>query len=790
MPDTRAPGPNLGLAEGTRPTTNFALRPTTKPGPLAAEGAVREAAPHSKERGANTFEGAQSAALSRDAATISGDLDDTDPNNLAEVASSPAPENFQSAVLSRGTATATEVETDFVGRLDSGAAEPGSGRADGPCGRPPSPQGFQSGRSSSYGAVAAPQSAEAAASRAGTPCAVAPAQGQFLGVKEGKPELGTGRSPKPAGEDACATRKRPATDDEIREASRKSAVVETYRELKRQGKTNKQAARLCGHPYMTIYWWDLAYGPNKDFDALLAKNGNSGRKRRLNLTQEEVAAIRANKLLNNRDKNSGSTTLAIVKTIEEGSLRTAIGAELLAREAAGKNIVTEALANELHIPAIFTRSFRNGREEWLRFNSAPGSLMMTRDELTGESRLWQPGEAQTIDDGTKNFVCTVPMERPGDKCWEKYKVVVGRWQILVHVDHRSYMILGINHTARPKGSYRAEDLQSSLHIGFKQHGRPRIVFLEKGISKADLLHHTLDLAAVKYLHVGSPHQKVVEFIFNALWSRLSFLPGQVGRTRGEEAEVSALVESCKRGATDPRDYFLPLATVLQELRKVCEEWNAHLVQSRLYGNWVPQEFFKAEAPKHMRELRPQEEWIFSPTVADNGGEGYLVRAQNVRTSFLVMPGYSWVFDFEAPWLQDYYGARVRLHYNAFEPECPAMLVLQHEFHGERAGTVLGQAEQINWLTRHSRRLFGIEETEDIGLIRTRMNAQAMRRNVIGIRPDGKPGVQAHEARNGAGQGERVTNFPQAPAAPDLSAQRGERDRLSRLAKKAMANISD
>ena len=602
------------------------------------------------------------------------------------------------------------------------------------------------------------------------------------------------------------------TQDEIKVATDRKNVVETWRELKRGGRSNKQAARLCGHPYMTIYWWEKAYGPNNNFDALLPKNGNSGRKRKAAhaLNSEELAAVRANKLLNNRDRNSGSTTLAILKTIEQGGLRPAIAAELLRREAAGMSIVTEAVRNELHIPEIFTRSFRNPREEWLRFNSAPGSLMMTRDEVTGESRLIQPGEAQTIDDGTKNFVCTVHMERPGDKCWEKFGVVVGRWQILVHVDHRTYTILGVNHTARPKGQYRAEDLQASLHIGFKQHGRPRIVFLEKGISASDLLHHTLDMAGVKYKHVASPHQKVVEFVFNALWSRLSFLPGQVGRTRGEEGDVNAILESCKRGATDPRNYFLPLETVLRELRKVCEEWNAHLVQSDQYGKWVPQEFFKAEAHKHMRELHPQEEWIFSPTVADNNGEGYLVRKQSITTSYLVMPGYSWVFDFEAPWLQEYFGARVRLHYNAFEPECPAMLVLQQDFHGERAGTVLGQAEQINWLTRHSRRLFGIEETEDIGLIRTRMNAQAMRRNVFAIRPDGKPGVQSHEARNGAGQGERVNNFQETPniecqrrsaetplqTCPEprsqahVQAERTERDRLSRLVNTALEDITD
>jgi helix-turn-helix protein len=623
-------------------------------------------------------------------------------------------------------------------------------------------------------------------------------------VSDGLNQAERGQAVPEAGAPGTAVADRGYTDADHQAASLRKAAIEAFRALRAGGATNKAAARKVGVPYMTLYWWTRAFDAD-GFEGLLPQTKNSGRKRELlDLTAAEVAAVRANKLLNNRDKNGGSTPLAIRETIAEGTLRPEMAAALLAREAAGKPMATPALANDLHIPEVFTRHFRNAREAWLEFNSSPGSLMMMRDEITGASRLIQPGECQTIDDGTKNFICTVPLERPDDKCWQKFKVVVGRWQILVHVDHRSYMILGINHTARPKGSYRAEDLQASLHIGFKQHGLPKRVFLERGISNADLLHHTLNLAGVKYQHVRSPHQKVVEFIFNALWSRLSFLPGQVGRTRGEEAEVDALVESCKRGARDPRDYFLPLATVLQELRKVCEEWNAHRVQSRNYGSWVPKDFFQAEAPKHMRELHPDQEWIFSPTVADNNGKGYLVRSQNITTSFPVHEGYSWVMDFNADWLCNYFGARVRLHYNAFEPECPAMAVLQENFHGQRKGTVLGLLEQINMHTRHSRGLFGIQEEEDIGLVRTRASAQALHRNVVGIRPDGKPGVAAHEARSGSGAVAKLStadgargatrptgeNILLAPAEPDVRVQRRERERLSRMANEALEGISD
>ena len=647
---------------------------------------------------------------------------------------------------------APEPLDDLAGVLLTGAVAPGNGRAG----------DFQvTVRSNSYAAASAAQATGLAGSRS-----VAAA------VKFSAP-CPENRENGPAAQRAAGA----VTAAELALARRRLNAVETFRALKAAGASNKKAARAAGFPHGTLYTWGRAFAGG-GFDALVPRGKNSGRKRSLQLTGAETAAIRANKLLNNQTRDTGSTVLAILKTIGEGKLRPEIAAEFQSRLQAGAPVCTAALADDLHIPAVIARNFRNPRETWLGFNSSPGSLMMTRDEITGEQRLIQPGECCTIDDGTKNFICTVPMERPGDKCWEKFRVVVGRWQILLSVDHRSYFITGISHTARPKGSYRAEDLLAALHIAFKQHGRPKKIFLEKGISASGLLHHALDLAGVKYRHVASPHQKVVEFVFNALWSRLSFLPGQVGRTRGEEADVTALAESCKRGATDPRDYFLPLAVVLSELKKVCEEWNAHLVQSRQYGDWVPRDFFAAEAPRHLRELHPAEEWIFSPTVASNNGEGYLVRAQNIRTSFLVMPGYSWVFDFEAPWFAEYFGARVRLHYNAFEPECPAMVVLQKDFHGERAGTVLGPAEQLNWHTRHSRRLFGIEETEDIGLIRTRMNAQALRRNTFAIRPDGKPGVASHVARDGAGNSSKVETFNSQHSTPnaELTAPPLQRDR--------------
>ena len=540
-------------------------------------------------------------------------------------------------------------------------------------------------------------------------------------------------------------------------------VVIRARELLRQTPkpTFREIGSIEGVPWQTWRRWVQRVAHIVHDDHLTAEHLADrtyqipGRARSLQLLPAETEAIRANKLLNNLNADAGSTPRAIFQTIKEGKIRPEVAAHFRQREAAGKPLVTPATAHDLHISPVTTRDFRNGRNAWLEFNQSPGSLQVTRDEITGELRPVEPGEFCTIDDGTYNFPCTVPLQRPGDKCYENFGVVVGRWQFLLLVDHRTYFIMGFSHTARPKGSYRAEDLQATFHLGFQQHGLPKKVILENGISRAEILHQTFDKLGVKYEHVSSPHQKVVECVFNNLWSRLSFLPGQVGRVRGEEAEVNSIIESCKRGATDPRGYFLPLKVVLEALHEAITDWNRHRINSPQYGSWIPAEWFAAAAPRVLRPLDPASRWIFSPTIATNNGNGYLVRRQHVTMSVPVMPGYSWQFDYEVPDFQDWYGARVNFHFNAFEPESTAKAVLAQPFHGFAAGHIIGDAIQCNLNTRLSRRLLGIDEIADVGLLHARRSAQALHRSTIAIRPDGKPGVQTHEARDGAGASERV-----------------------------------
>ena len=219
----------------------------------------------------------------------------------------------------------------------------------------------------------------------------------------------------------------PLTQKRIEQARRRSRIIEAFDQLQ-PALGNQRAARKAGAPYITIYRWKKSN--DGTLESLMDKTHRSGRRKQvLDLNQAETEAIRANKLLNNRDRNSGGTPDAIRQTIREGGLRPETASILIEREAAGKPMVTAAVANDLHISPMITHAFRNARNAWLDHVESPGSLHMVRDAVSGQTRLWEPGEACTIDDGTKNLICTVPMQRPGDKCYEKFGVVIGRWAV-------------------------------------------------------------------------------------------------------------------------------------------------------------------------------------------------------------------------------------------------------------------------------------------------------------------------------------------------------------------------
>ncbi len=474
----------------------------------------------------------------------------------------------------------------------------------------------------------------------------------------------------------------------------------------------------------------------------LAKLAPPGRKPKYALSETEAGNVAAHNLQSNRTATAGSPQEALRHAIKQGEVAAPLAAMLRERENNGQPLLTTSMRRQIEVGETTVRAYRTPRNAWLNYVQSPGSLQITVDPASGEERMIEPGEWLTIDDATINLILTVPIERPGDKCWDRFGVMCGRFQFIVPADHRSYFIPGFSFTARPRSSYRAEDLTATMHTVFREHGMPRGMFLEMGVSKSRLVHETLRRAGIQIKHVHSPHQKVVELLFNKLWTKLSFLPGQVGRNLTDDEETTKLLMSCRAGATDPRQYFLPLDVVVKALHEAIDEHNAQRIQHSRYGKWIPNEFWLAKASSQLRKLDHDSEWMFAPVVSPE----ILVKGFTIKTTVRLMDGLSQVFHFSAQWLQQFHRAPVRVHYNPFA-DVPGKVVLAADFKGHKANTVLGDAEMIDRHARFNLRKLNYGTFPDIGLAAARQNAQALVRVAKSVRPDGKPGVTFVESRN-------------------------------------------
>jgi len=105
------------------------------------------------------------------------------------------------------------------------------------------------------------------------------------------------------------------------------------------------------------------------------------------------------------------------------------------------------------------------------------------------------------------------------------------------------------------------------------------------------------------------------------------------------------------------------------------------------------------------------------------------------------------FDFSAHWLQEFSGARLRLHFDPTAPHCLATPVLLQAWNGHRAGEVLPPLTQVNETTGYIRMVLGWgEDSGTAGLKAKQQAAVAMRREVRTVMPGGKSGYTKSEMK--------------------------------------------
>jgi hypothetical protein len=290
-------------------------------------------------------------------------------------------------------------------------------------------------------------------------------------------------------------------------------------------------------------------------------------------------------------------------------------------------------------------------------------------------------------------------------------------------------------------------------VVFRQHGVWSHLCLERGVWESDRVETLIDGLGIERMTAWSPRQKpYIEGLFNLLWTKLSLVPGQVGRHRAEEERIQPVVRSCQTGATDPRLHFPMLADVLDAMRQAVAERNSQPVHSPEYGTWVPEERWlaqQAEARERgcLRPLAAETAWMFAPCVRD-----WAVRGGRVGGSVQLMEGFSVPFSFTSEALPLHEGRRVRAFFDHSAPACNATLVLLENSGDLRAGDVLGQAFQIDEMASYARQVmaWGLDDRE-AGRKARLANAAALRRHATAILPGGRVGVQTTDLRDGLGQ---------------------------------------
>jgi hypothetical protein len=291
-----------------------------------------------------------------------------------------------------------------------------------------------------------------------------------------------------------------------------------------------------------------------------------------------------------------------------------------------------------------------------------------------------------------------------------------------------------------------------------QHGVPLQWRFEQGAWRSNLVKHAVK-AMGSHLHtVWSPHQKpYIEGLFNCLWTKLSVqFPGcDVGRFRGETEEANRLLTACKAGHQDPRKYFPMLRDAVGAFTAVIDERNATPVESEI-GRWVPAEAWEARPFERIRRLDPDGLWVFAPYVREWTVRGMLVGGRVPLFEDLSVP-----FDFSAPWLCEFDGARVRCHFDARDPVCFATVVLLQNWGTHKAGEVLGQAKQINEVAGYARLVLGwADDPQNAGRVARQQAAAGLRRELRGIVPTGSSagrakGLAVSEERDGINQVTRI-----------------------------------
>jgi hypothetical protein len=287
------------------------------------------------------------------------------------------------------------------------------------------------------------------------------------------------------------------------------------------------------------------------------------------------------------------------------------------RERCSKHHVPRTLVEALGFPRcnggrggrLVAHDQAPGRERLKHEAYAPGVLRMVEDRHTGELRRVAAGECEVWDDATVNGVFWVGGDiaaaaaELGDLCAQRFGVVCGRWQLLLGSDVSCDYVTGWQWTIRERASYQQTDpLAAWATIWGGDIKAPGRIVTERSTWESHRISEVLSVWGVERVKSYHPRTKLVEGVFNRLWTRLGSLPVSVGRGRGENEVGDKLLSQFRRGSVDPRECCLSLEAFDGRLRQAVHAFHHDRIESKHYGKWVPAERWAAESSSHRKPL--------------------------------------------------------------------------------------------------------------------------------------------------------------------------------------------